>query len=320
MKNMNTIKPLELSDRPLVMEYVRRYPPGVSELTFTNLFAWRHSRSISFACVEDALVFLSPVDRDERGASVIFGPPLGAISPKTVMGVFEPEVRGMVRIPKAVAQVLENSDHCVVEDRDNFDYVYAVADLAQLSGRRYHKKRNLIKQCLKNHSCQYEEITSECIVECLDMQDRWCELRDCGMNPGLCSEYQAIKETLHQYTTLELIGGAVRVDGVIQAYSVGEALSPQTAVCHFEKAMPGIQGLSQLINQWFAQHSLDGFEFVNREQDLGIPGLRQAKKSYYPHHLVPKFKAFPMSLKEAACSEMEPHECAKHIFSDGFKE
>jgi len=317
---MNTIKALELEDRPFVMEYLRQYPPGVSELTFTNLFVWRHSRAISFVRIEDALVFLAPAESGEKETSVVFGPPVGPVSPIAAMGALEPRVRGIVRVPEEVAQALGNNDLNVVEDRDNFDYVYAVADLAQLPGRRYHKKRNLIKQCLKNHSCRYEEITPELIGECLAMQDRWCELRDCEVDPGLCSEYQAIKETLDRYKALELIGGAIRVDGTIQAYSVGEALSPQTAVCHFEKAMPGIQGLSQLINQWFAHYSLQGFEFVNREQDLGIPGLRQAKKSYYPHHLIAKFKAFPKSMKEAACSEVEPHECAKHIFSDGFKE
>jgi hypothetical protein len=91
------------------------------------------------------------------------------------------------------------------------------------------------------------------------------------------------------FKELDLIGGAIRVDGVIQAFAIAEQLSPGVAVCHFEKALPGIQGLGQLINKWFALRGLKDFTFINREQDLGVPGLRQAKKSYHPHHLVEKY-------------------------------
>jgi hypothetical protein len=77
--------------------------------------------------------------------------------------------------------------------------------------------------------------------------------------------------------------------------------------------MPGIQGLGQLINQWFARYSLKGFDFVNREQDLGIPGLRQAKRSYYPHHMVDKFSALASSGDVDLVSSFDPHECARHM-------
>ena len=79
---------------------------------------------------------------------------------------------------------------------------------------------------------------------------------------------------------------------MIQAFALGERLNKSTAVWHFEKALPEINGLSQLVNQWFAKECLAEFEFVNREQDLGIPGLRQAKESYYPDHLVEKMTVF----------------------------
>jgi len=83
-------------------------------------------------------------------------------------------------------------------------------------------------------------------------------------------------------------------------------------VWHFEKAMPDIQGLGQLINQWFSLHSLRGFEFVNREQDLGIPGLRQAKESYFPHHMVEKFTALMPSTDIKSMQPAEPKECYRH--------
>jgi hypothetical protein len=145
------------------------------------------------------------------------------------------------------------------------------------------------------------------------MQDRWCQARKCGKNPGLCKEYVAIRDAFVHYQDLQFLGGVIRINGEIQAYALGEELNPDTAVCHFEKAMPDVQGLGQLINQWFAKYALGGFQFVNREQDLGIPGLRQAKESYHPHHMVHKFTATLKASASTMPSLENPHECAKHM-------
>jgi len=281
-------------------------------MTFTNLFVWRKSRPIAIGEVNGSLVFLADVQEDTSDGKVVFGPPVGEAPPLSVINSLGIDLRGFVRIPEDTASLLENEGLRIIADKDSADYVYRVADLSKLEGRRFHKKRNLIKQCLKNYDCTYEEITTRLIPECVAMQDRWCEMRECGLNPGLCNEYIAIREVFAHYESFHLLGGAIRVDGVIQAYAIGEELSPGTAVCHFEKAMPGIQGLGQLINQWFALYSLRDFGFVNREQDLGIPGLRQAKQSYYPHHMVNKFSVLMGSTESGMVSPVEPHECDRH--------
>ena len=219
---------------------------------------------------------------------------------------------GLIRVPKNPADTFRNLALLVSTDRDNSDYLYRVTDLAELAGRRFHKKRNLVKQCLAAYRCEYEALTPELIVECSDMQDRWCKLRQCGQDPGLCSEYMAIRNVFDHFEDLHLIGGAIRVDGLIQAYAVGEDLRPGTAVCHFEKAMPDFRGLAQLMNCWFAKYALKDFEFENREQYLGIPGLRQAKESYYPHHMVDKFNAWFSTARSDIPLPVEPRECAKH--------
>ncbi len=308
---MIDIRPLELSDRPKVEEFLRRYPPEVSELTFTNLFVWRHSRPIFVAEIEDSMVFLTK-GGDGSGKAFILGHPLGEASLVSIAEGLGEDVAAFIRIPEGTARTLEEADLVVAPDRDNADYVYRVTDLAELEGRRYSKKRNLIKQCLSAYACQYEPLSPSLVSECLGMQDRWCEARQCGHHPGLCKEYMAIREMFDHYETLRLPGGVIRIDGSIQAYAVGEALRPGTAVCHFEKAMPGFQGLSQLVNQWFAKYALKGFQFENREQDLGIPGLRQAKKSYHPDHLVNKFNAWFSHADRDLPLPVEPRECAKH--------
>ncbi len=282
-----TMRQLSLDDRLFVTEYLRRFPPEISELTFTNLYAWLHTRPIWIDIFSDSLIIFA----ETKMGLVVFGNPVGPVSLPEVLREYGSQISGAERIPKAmIADLPLLPGVTVAEDRNNSDYVYRREELATLAGRNFTKKRNHINQCLAAYSCQYEIITPEIIAECLSMQDRWCTARDCKAEPGLCGEYQAIEETLLHYREFGLTGGAIRIEGIVEAFAVGEALNPSTAVCHFEKAMSQFQGLGQLINQWFARNNLAGFTYVNREQDLGIPGLRRAKKSYYPHHLVEKVR------------------------------
>jgi uncharacterized protein len=274
--------------RSLVTEYFSRFPSEISEHTYTNLFCWRRSRPIYIAELDDTLIFLVTTNTEKKSELVLLGPPIGKLPLEQVFMEMKGIAVGAIRLPAALVHSLVDKGYVVQKDPDNWDYVYRGQDLAGLSGRMYSKKRNQIKKCLLQHDCRYEAITDGLIPECMAMQQQWCAVRSCSREPGLCSEFQAIREMFDNFQELGLIGGCIRVDGKIQAFSVGELLHHGTAVVHFEKAMPEISGLGQLINKWFALYGLSAFEFVNREQDLGIPGLRQAKKSYHPHHLVEK--------------------------------
>ena len=280
------LRPLSLDDRLSVTQYLRRFPPEISELTFTNLYAWRHTRPVWMDEFRESLIFFV---ESEMGLTLL-GNPVGPISLPEVFSEYDGRIRGADRFPKEKLTDTPLPGAMVVEDRDNADYVYRREDLATLSGRHFTKKRNHINQCLAAYNCHYEKITPKTVPECLAMQDRWCKARNCKTEPGLRGEYRAIEETLRQYREFGLTGGAIRIEGTIEAFTVGERLNPSTAVCHFEKAMPQFQGLAQLINHWFARFSLADFAFINREQDLGIPGLRRAKESYSPNHLVEKVR------------------------------
>ena len=289
---MPDLHPLNLTDRSLINDFLRQHPPLVSELTFTNLFIWRNSRPVWLAQINNSLLFFVKAGGvDER--FILLGRPVGDIPLSEVFAHYGAGLAGAVRLAEKALLTMQQESIHAIDDRDNADYVYRVADLAELTGRRYAKKRNKVKQCLQSNNCQYEPITRTNLIECIEMQAQWCEARECGHLPGLCNENMAIDELFENYWELGgLIGGAIRVNGTIQAYAIGEQLHPTTAVCHFEKAMPTIPGLGQLINQWFAKYSLQDFEFINREQDLGVPGLRQAKESYFPHHLEKKYTVF----------------------------
>jgi len=278
---------LTLDDNQFVTEYLRRFPPVISELTFTNLFAWRHTRPIWIDEFKDSLLVFA----ETKAGMVLLGNPVGPVSLTEVFDAYGNRISEATRFPKEkLTDISLPSGATVIEDRDNADYVYRREDLATLAGRHFTKKRNHINQCLAAYDCQYEMITEETVPECLAMQDRWCTDRECKIEPGLRGEDQAIEETLRHYGEFPLTGGTIRIAGRIEAFTVGEPLNPSTAVTHFEKAMPQFQGLAQLINQWFAKNNLAGFAYINREQDLGIPGLRQAKESYCPDHLAEKVR------------------------------
>ena len=308
---MPDIHPLTLAARSLVSGYLHRYPPVISEHTFTNLFIWQPYRPVFFSEIDGSLVFLVK-SAAEKGKYILFGPPVGEITIPDVLSAYADKIIGAVRIPDKAAGILPGSSFIVDPDRDNADYVYRVTDLAELAGRRYAKKRNHIKQCLGNHTCEYLPITSALIAECESMQENWCHTRDCGRNPGLCNEANAIAEAFAHFSEFGLLGGAIRVDGSIQAYAMAEELHPGTAVWHFEKAMGDIQGLGQLINQWFSKYGLKDFDYVNREQDLGIPGIRQAKESYFPHHMVYKNCISLVVDQPITASSIKAEGCAAH--------
>jgi hypothetical protein len=308
---MKVFRPIDLDDRDRITERLHRHPPEISEHTFTNMYIWRHHRPTFWGELSGgALVFVV----GEPGAYRLFGPPAGDFNP--VSAVEELRAAGVVaaeRLTGGAGQDFESAGLEARPDRDNSDYVYLRSDLAELSGRRYHRKKNMVNRCLNAHDCEYCELTTDVLAEVAELQERWCGARECGEDPDLCAEYRAIHDALGNFARFGLTGGAVRISGRIEAFAIGEALSEETAVVHFEKAMTDYQGLYQLINMWFCEHGLAGFEYVNREQDLGVPGLRKAKESYLPHHMVEKhFVALEAGAAEQPVMAGARGRCAEH--------
>jgi uncharacterized protein len=285
---------LTLADKPLVDTAFVKHPPEVSELTFTNLFCLHSKRQVLLAEHEGGLTFLAR----ERERSFFLPPVCMCDVKNAARAMFEyAQADGFLpaieRVPQAVAEELTRAGFKVEDDRANWDYVYQVSELARLEGRHFDGKRSFVRQALASHQCEYHRITPENVSDCLALETNWCNLRHCELDPGLEAEQRAIAVCFENWAQFALIGGAVVVDGRIEAFAIGERLNPNTAVVHFEKANPEMRGMYQLINQWFCQNELSEYTYVNREQDLGIEGLRKAKESYHPHHMVRKFTVRP---------------------------
>ncbi len=198
----------------------------------------------------------------------------------------------IIRVPEALAQLWQSTmpEKIIVEEaRGQWDYLYLASELIALSGNRFHKKKNLLRQFEKLYTFEYRTLSSKCVNTVLQMQEEWCRWRDCEETAALAAENEAIERVLAYWPDIPgLTGGIIRVDGVPVAYTLAEPLSDDTLVIHFEKAASGLKGGYQAINQMFCANAGNGYTYINREQDLDDEGLRQAKLSYNPVGFVKK--------------------------------
>lgn len=289
---------LELAHQEDINSFLRHDPPQTSELTFTNLFMWRE--------------FYRPLWREAAGCLVIIMRPHSA-EPYALPPVLGPDGDPMAALSELMEQlkdlgaapsahrvgadfVEKHLDQALFDshlDRDQSDYVYLAEELILLAGKRFHKKKNHLNKFRKTTQHNYKPLDHETIECVLEMQESWCQLRDCQTDEGLMNEDRAIFEALTNFDRLGYVGGAIVINDVVEAFSLGESLNQDTAVIHIEKANPEIPGLYAAINQMFAANAWPETTYINREQDLGLEGLRKAKESYSPHHMVDKYTVTP---------------------------
>ena len=175
--------------------------------------------------------------------------------------------------------------------RDTFDYLYSSEDLINLTGKKYQPKRNHISYFMKNNDWAYEKITKENIPECLEMSKLWLEGALEEYREELEGELKIIKRVFENYDELDYVGGLIRADGRVVAYTMGEPASKDVFCVHIEKAFSDIRGAYPMINQQFVKNELSGYKYINREDDTGAENLRKAKLSYYPVILAEKYEA-----------------------------
>ncbi|EQK44503.1 hypothetical protein ANS017_27050 [Paraclostridium bifermentans] len=178
-----------------------------------------------------------------------------------------------------------------IEERNNFDYIYDGESLRTLAGRKNQKKRNHLNSFVKEYGdrVEYKKLEEADFDECINLLKEWSKDKDESIE--LDSEFKAIKRIFKNYEklkdTLKISG--IYIDSKLEAFSIGEMLNDNMAVIHVEKANADIRGLYPYINQQFLLNEFSDVEFVNREEDLGIEGLRKAKLSYHPVKFAEKY-------------------------------
>jgi hypothetical protein len=286
-------KPLQLEDRDFIREILWRYQPQTSEWTFTNLFIWRSHYGFQWSFYKDWLIVLCTAN-----GSYAFQP-IGPSSRTEVARMIlewlrEEKGEQKPRIERAdqrlVSEIKEEADFLIEPTLEQFDYLYRTRDLIQLAGRKYHSKRNHINKFLQSYSFAYDALSDNYLKACSELAGTWCELRRCEEDLNLLGEWEAVREALARFHALSIQGGVILIQNKVEAFSLAELLNEHTAVVHVEKANPDISGLYPMINQRFCEKSWPNVPYINREQDLGEEGLRKAKLSYFPDHLVEKFR------------------------------
>lgn len=312
---------IHLGLRDLLHPMLQKLPEGISEFTFANLYLFQKSHQyrisrlakepstshIDSSGVENGLSgkcpLLGSAALDDgadlfvitgcdtlapSGSESFFMLPFG-ISDRAMLDHLFSEHVTLKCASQTQADLLLDMGYDLFEDRDNFDYLYQREKLADLPGRNYHKKRNLIKAFVNNHNYEGRPLLEEYLPDALKILDNWRQNREeSGSGDG---DYHAAKEALEKSEELQLCGGIYYVEDEPVAYSLGEELACGTSfVIHFEKAVSGYKGLWQFVNQAFASIITEHYQTINREQDLGDEGLRHAKLSYHPTDFVKKYK------------------------------
>ena len=295
---MLTFKSLDLEDRDLINSYLQKQNYRASDLCFTNLFCWGKKFDTQFA-VKDEWLFIRFKDNNGRNSYL---KPLGGVDVKEGIAFIMDDhkqfdslfqIRGLTQdmideIEEAMPGMFEYK-----LNRSVSDYIYTTEKLIHLRGKKLQSKRNHINRFNRENDWKYKTLTGnpELVEECKMMLDKWMEMNMEEKDPSLVYDDYATTLMLENFEYLNLRGGLLCVDNEIAAFSIGEPLTEDTVVVHVEKAFTTIHGAYNMINQQFVENEAAGFMYVNREEDMGIDNLRQAKLSYQPDIILEKYNA-----------------------------
>ncbi len=282
--------PLQYKDKAVCTKYICACPQKTADFTFVNLLVWNNFYEFSLAEGYDLLWLKNSYNN--------YYAPLGDWENIDFTSIdLLKEGITLYRVPEKLKDILcsQFKDLCTVEENeDEFEYLYNRDDLALLKGNKYSKKRNHVNKFLSLYELDYREfdhtISKEMMEEILDLQEKWCKANDCRYEEILNAEYEGTKYLFENMTDFpSLIGGALYHEEKLIAFTLGEKLDDNTFVVHFEKADANFHGVYQAINKFFILNTVKDYELINREQDLGLQGLRQAKHSYYPAGFLKKY-------------------------------
>lgn len=280
---MLEFKEISLEDKDLLNQYLLKNPYGNCDFSFANIYIWRKTYQTRYAIVDGFLVLLSRLTN--------FLMPLGE---GDLAGVLQKlmayaDEKGMpFRMVAITAQMEQKLNGAMpdrftyLENRDWSDYIYLTEDLIYLKGKKFHSKRNHINKFSIEHEYSFIELTAQDIPACAEMHKKWCKENYNVDNEEEMDEVFAVKEALRHFEELSLEGGAILVGDKIVAFTLGQPINDTTFDIIIEKALADYALAYSVINRCFAHRKCKNYLYINREEDLGLEGLRRAKLSYNP--------------------------------------
>lgn len=294
---MIPFKPITIHDREIITSFTYNSNLRNCDFSFANMCSWRFLYDSEFAVVEDKLLIRFFIE-DHRPAYMV---PLGTGDMKHSIELLEADasslghtlcILGVTPDTKEKIEKLFPEEFKFIAERDYFDYIYLRDNLVGLVGKKYQSKRNHINRFRQEYdNYRYTPITRDMVPKCLELETKWCVENDCRENEDLMNERRSLTFSLQHMDELGIIGGAIWIGNEIVAFSFGAPITNDTFGVHVEKADTEVDGAYAVINQEFASHIPEEYIYVNREEDLGISGLRKAKLSYHPAILLEKYAA-----------------------------
>lgn len=291
-------KKLDLDDKKIIDKYIYPYKFLSCEYSFTSLYIWKDACDVQYAIYEGVLIlkkkdfqgnyhFMQPLGYKKENLRHIIEVLETYKEENNMEYLFKDLDEGFVKEVNSLLH--ENDELCVSEDRDNFDYLYEANKLMTFSGKKLHSKKNHYNYFVKNYNYEVADIDNEKVIgDIIEAAEKWYEETP-EKDDKLYYELLAIKDIVNLMNFLNLKGIAVYVNGKLAAFSIGECLNEKLAVIHIEKGDKNISGIYSFIAKTFVERCFNNAEIINREQDLGIEGLRKAKMSYHPVKLEKKF-------------------------------
>lgn len=297
---MDRFKKITLDEQTLFTNIFKTIKPISSEFTFAYLYMWRRDYNLSYAIIEDHLCLIS--------RSKVY--PAYSFCPIPINGLYNSEKFNKAlkaielyfnenNIPLLFARISEEKlpyfrdfygDRMRAENLDSTsDYVYNASDLITLNGKKYNKKRNHINKFTRLYGqYEYTPVNENNLNECERILDEWAAKNEAEIEPDN-SESVACHELCKNWHRFPLKGALIKVNGRFEAFTIGEVLNPEVAVIHIEKGNTDIHGIYTLINRDFCANEWSDMKYINRQEDLGVKGLRKSKLSYNPAFMVNKF-------------------------------
>ena len=288
-------KLIDIESKNVIEKYINLVDYEACEYCFTTLYMWKDLYNIKYY-QEEKFIIIS----GEYGGEFFFIQPLASkdnikYAMKFILNFFKENNKKLIlkAITKDFIDYIENeypNKFNYIEDRDNFDYIYEGESLRTLTGKKNQKKRNHLNYFLKEYdNTEYKVLNESNFNECIELLDSWMDNKEIGNE--LETEKKAIEKIFKNYKHLKdkIKVGGIYIDNKLQAFSIGEMLTDDMALIHIEKANQDIRGLYQYINQQFIVNEFNEAKLINREEDLGIEGLRKAKLSYHPIKFTEKY-------------------------------
>lgn len=265
-----------------------------SECTFTNLYIWRKAYNVQWGVAGGMLC----VTMSWSGKTFFlppYGDNAGLAQALQAMTAYAHSTGIPFLVKGATAHMIRQIETAMPgqfifeRDPDNDDYIHLTQELIELPGRKYNAKKNHIHHFEHTYpDYSFMRLTPDTAMACLDTAYEWYQKKK-DDDDFLNYEFHAVKDALEQFEVLGLRGGAILIYGKVVAFSLGEPLNSEMAVIHVEKGNSDIRGAYQLINRECCRYCWPEFTYVNREEDMGIPGLRKAKHSYHPVKMLEKY-------------------------------